>query len=149
MQGTIHRLIRGKGFGFIQVDERQYFFHHSEGREIEFRKLSIGDVVEFQGLVEGVDCEGAGGAEERTPRAVKVFVVKKAEPPPAPPPAPPKAKEGGRGRRGPAAGQGPRRPPADGRGPKRERPRFQGGPRTGQGDSFPPPPPPPGGTPDA
>lgn len=75
MQGRVHRLIRGKGFGFIQAEERQYFFHHSEVREAEFRHLMLGDVVDFQ----GVDEEDEG----KNPRATEVHVVEKA---PSPPP---------------------------------------------------------------
>jgi len=69
MQGTIHRLIRGKGFGFIQTEARQYFFHHTEVRGIEFRQLAVGDIVEFQPIEE---------AEGKNPRAVEVLVVVKA-----------------------------------------------------------------------
>ncbi len=120
MQGTIHRLIRGKGFGFIQVEERQYFFHHSEVRGIEFRQLSLGDVVEFQPVE-----EEAG----KNPRAVEVLVVVKAVAPPPRAPAPeakeaepgprrekrPRREAGGGGTASPGAG--PRRPGPPGRAP--------------------------------
>jgi cold shock CspA family protein len=81
MQGKIHRLIRGKGFGFILVEEQQYFFHHSEVRDLEFRRLGVGDTVEFQ--------VADAGVEGKNPRAVEVHLVAKAEPPPLPPAAPP------------------------------------------------------------
>jgi len=84
MQGRVHRLIRGKGFGFIQTEERQYFFHHSEVRETEFRRLMLGDVVEF----EGVDEEEEG----KNPRATEIHVVEKA---PCPPPVAPNARRKG------------------------------------------------------
>lgn len=106
MQGTIHRLIRGKGFGFIQNEERQYFFHHTEVRGIEFRQLSVGDVVEFQPVE-----EEAG----KNPRAVEVLVLVKAVAPPPRPAAPEVAAE-------PKPRARPERA-ASGRGPARSSPR--------------------------
>jgi len=106
MQGRIHRLIRGKGFGFIQTEDRQYFFHHSEVRDIEFRRLTLGDVVEFQGVEE---------AEGKNPRATEIHVIQKAERPPAPSPSPARAAS----EAGPSSGSGPR-------------PRSRPGPRPGQ-----------------
>lgn len=117
MQGTIHRLIRGKGFGFIQTEERQYFFHHSEVRGLEFRQLSLGDIVEFQPVEE---------EPGKNPRAVEVSVLVKAVAPP-PKPAEPQAEaapaprperkpraQNGRGHHGPrAAGQRRRAPGED------------------------------------
>jgi cold shock CspA family protein len=88
MQGRVHRLIRGKGFGFIQSEERQYFFHHSEVRETEFRRLALGDVVEFEGVDE--DEEG------KNPRATEITVVEKA---PSPPPPTPRASRKGAGKK--------------------------------------------------
>lgn len=73
MQGTIHRLIRGKGFGFIQVEDRQFFFHHTEVRDIEFKELIPGDVVSFNHVED---------EQGRNPRAVEVVVVEKKERPP-------------------------------------------------------------------
>ena len=70
MQGTIQRLIRGKGFGFILVEGRQYFFHHSEVRDIAFKKLNPGDVVEFQPKEE---------PQGRNPRATEITLVEKKE----------------------------------------------------------------------
>jgi len=70
MQGTIRRVIRGKGFGFIVADERQYFFHHSEVKETPFKRLVPGDVVEFQPLEE---------EEGLNPRATSVVVIVKKE----------------------------------------------------------------------
>jgi cold shock CspA family protein len=102
MQGTIQRLIRGKGFGFILADDRQYFFHHSAVRDIEFKQLTLGDVVEFQSEAD---------EQDRNPRAVDIVVIEKKERVPKPPPAKPAPraprKPAPRGRRPPAAG-GPR-----------------------------------------
>ncbi|HVR73295.1 MAG TPA: cold shock domain-containing protein [Planctomycetota bacterium] len=81
MQGTIHRLIRSKGFGFIQTEARQYFFHHTEVRGLEFRQLSVGDVVEFQEIEE---------EPGKNPRAVELSVVVKAPPALPSPPKPPR-----------------------------------------------------------
>ena len=98
MQGTIQRLIRGKGFGFILADGRQYFFHHSAVRDIEFKQLTLGDVVEFQSEAD---------EQDRNPRAVEIVVIEKKERVPKPPPKPaPRAprKPLQRGRRPSAAG---------------------------------------------
>ena len=141
MQGTIHRLIRGKGFGFIQTEERQYFFHHSEVKSIEFRQLSVGDIVEFQPVE-----EEAG----KNPRAVEVLVLVKAVAPPPRPvpeaaaeapqpaprperrppraPAPPGDGRAGQGRAGPG-------PQASGNG-RRARPVRPQGPRAPSSDNF-------------
>jgi cold shock CspA family protein len=70
MQGTIQRLIRGKGFGFILVEGRQYFFHHSEVQGIAFKKLNPGDIVEFQPQEE---------PQGRNPRATEITIVEKKE----------------------------------------------------------------------
>ena len=101
MQGTIQRLIRGKGFGFILADGRQFFFHHSAVRDIEFKQLTLGDVVEFQSEAD---------EQDRNPRAVEIVVIEKKERAPKPPPKPtPRAprKPLQRGRR-PSAGGAPR-----------------------------------------
>ncbi|NLY00257.1 MAG: cold shock domain-containing protein [Rhodopirellula sp.] len=47
-QGTIRKLIADKGFGFIQGDKGDLFFHHSavEGGTIE--DLRIGQAVEYE-----------------------------------------------------------------------------------------------------
>lgn len=93
MQGTIHRVIRSKGFGFILTGEQQYFFHHTEVRGLEFRHLTTGDVVEFQIPEEEI-------AEGKNPRAVEVHVLVKAPPPP---PVVPELKQPAPTAEGPAA----------------------------------------------
>lgn len=68
MQGRIRRVIRGRGFGFIAAEGRQFFFHHSEVRETPFKRLEAGDLVEFEAL---------DGPDGRNPRARDVRVVAK------------------------------------------------------------------------
>ena len=66
MKGTIKRLIRGRGFGFISTeDESEVFFHRSALEGMNFDTLEEGDGVEFD--VE----EGPKGS-----RAINVKVVK-------------------------------------------------------------------------
>ena len=65
MKGKISKIIRGRGFGFIDAEDGQeVFFHRSSLEGINFDALKDGDSVEFD--VE----EGPKG-----PRAVKVNVV--------------------------------------------------------------------------
>lgn len=64
MTGTIKRLIRDKGFGFIKDDEgpTEFFFHRSSlARGVDFTTLVEGERVAF------VEAEGAKG-----PRADQV-----------------------------------------------------------------------------
>ncbi len=63
-QGTIKKLVTDKGFGFIQGERGELFFHHSalEGARIE--DLRQGQTVEYE--------EGRG---PKGPRAEKVRPV--------------------------------------------------------------------------
>ena len=63
-QGTIKKLLADKGFGFIEGERGDIFFHHSalEGTTIE--ALSIGQSVEYE--------EGRG---PKGPRAENVRLV--------------------------------------------------------------------------
>jgi cold shock protein len=62
MQGTIKRVIRDRGFGFIRSAEGQeVFFHRSGLQNLNFDSLKEGDNVEF-------DLERG----EKGPRAVNV-----------------------------------------------------------------------------
>lgn len=63
-QGTIKKLLTDKGFGFIEGERGDIFFHHSalEGTSIE--ALSVGQAVEYE--------EGRG---PKGPRAENVRVV--------------------------------------------------------------------------
>ena len=63
-QGTVKKVIADKGFGFIEGERGDIFFHHSalEGTQIE--ELSVGQAVEYE--------EGSG---PKGPRAENVKLV--------------------------------------------------------------------------
>lgn len=63
-QGTIRKLIADKGFGFIQGDKGDLFFHHSAVEGVSIEELRIGQTVEYE--------EGRG---PKGPRAESVRVV--------------------------------------------------------------------------
>ena len=49
MQGTIKRVIRDRGFGFIRSgDGKEIFFHRSSLQELNFDVLQEGQAVEFE-----------------------------------------------------------------------------------------------------
>ncbi len=49
MQGTIKRVIRDRGFGFIRAaDGQEIFFHRSALQNLNFESLREGDNVEFE-----------------------------------------------------------------------------------------------------
>jgi cold shock protein len=49
MQGTVKRVVRDRGFGFIRSAEgREIFFHRSSLQELNFDTLKEGDAVEFE-----------------------------------------------------------------------------------------------------
>ena len=60
-QGTVKKVIADKGFGFIEGDKGDLFFHHSEVQGTTIEQLQIGQLVEFE--------EGRG---PKGPRAEKV-----------------------------------------------------------------------------
>jgi len=65
MQGTIKRVIRDRGFGFIRAaDGQEVFFHRSSLQQLNFDGLKEGDNVEF-------DLERG----EKGPRAIAVRPV--------------------------------------------------------------------------
>ena len=48
MRGTIKRVVRDRGFGFIQTaDKREVFFHRNSLQGLNFDDLREGDAVEF------------------------------------------------------------------------------------------------------
>jgi CspA family cold shock protein len=48
MQGTIKRLIRDRGFGFIRsADGQEVFFHRSTLQQLNFEALKEGESIEF------------------------------------------------------------------------------------------------------
>lgn len=49
MQGTIKRVIRDRGFGFIRsADGQEIFFHRSSLQQLNFDGLKEGENVEFE-----------------------------------------------------------------------------------------------------
>lgn len=49
MQGTIKRIIRDRGFGFIRSsDGQETFFHRSGLQDLDFDGLKEGETVEFE-----------------------------------------------------------------------------------------------------
>jgi len=49
MQGTIKRIIRDRGFGFIRsVEGQEVFFHRSTLKQLTFDGLKEGEAVEFE-----------------------------------------------------------------------------------------------------
>ncbi len=66
MQGSIKRVIRDRGFGFIRSSEGQEVFFHRTGlQDLNFDNLKEGDAVEFE-LERG----------DKGPRAVNVRAAK-------------------------------------------------------------------------
>ncbi len=63
-QGTIKKLISDKGFGFIEGDRGEIFFHHSAVQNVEFEALREGQSVEY-----------TAGSGPKGPRAESVTVV--------------------------------------------------------------------------
>jgi len=63
-QGTIKILVSEKGFGFIEGDKGELFFHHSSVQGTTFEALQEGQKVEFT--------EGSG---PKGPRAESVSLV--------------------------------------------------------------------------
>lgn len=47
-QGRIKRLIRDRGFGFIERGRDDLFFHHSEVKGVTFEELEEGQTVEYE-----------------------------------------------------------------------------------------------------
>lgn len=46
-QGKIKKLVSDKGFGFIQGDGDDMFFHHSSVQGVPFDELREGQIVEY------------------------------------------------------------------------------------------------------
>lgn len=63
-QGTIRKLVADKGFGFIQGEKGDLFFHHSVVQGSRIEELRVGQTVEYE--------EGQG---PKGPRAENVRVV--------------------------------------------------------------------------
>jgi CspA family cold shock protein len=63
-QGTIKKLVADKGFGFIEGERGDVFFHHSALEDITIEALSVGQKVEYE--------EGRG---PKGPRAENVRLI--------------------------------------------------------------------------
>ena len=63
-QGTIKKLVSDKGFGFIEGERGELFFHHTSVEGVAFETLREGQAVEYS--------EGRG---PKGPRAESVKVV--------------------------------------------------------------------------
>ena len=62
-KGTIKKLIRDKGYGFIQSEEgKDLFFHESQLQGVDYSSLKEGQEVEFE----------AGTGRDGRPAAAKV-----------------------------------------------------------------------------
>ena len=49
MQGTIKRIVRDRGFGFIRsTDGQEVFFHRNGLQQMDFDSLQEGSTVEFE-----------------------------------------------------------------------------------------------------
>ena len=48
MEGTIKKVVRERGFGFIRVQGHEIFFHRTALQELEFESLKEGQNVEFK-----------------------------------------------------------------------------------------------------
>lgn len=48
MEGTIKKLMRERGFGFIRANGYEIFFHRSGLHELDFEALKEGQAVEFE-----------------------------------------------------------------------------------------------------
>jgi CspA family cold shock protein len=47
-KGTVKRIMRDRGFGFISAEDgREIFFHRSELQNVSFEELQEGDSLEF------------------------------------------------------------------------------------------------------
>ena len=46
-EGKIKKIVSDRGFGFIDSDRGDLFFHHTEVKEGTFDHLQVGDSVEF------------------------------------------------------------------------------------------------------
>ncbi|MEZ5317778.1 MAG: cold shock domain-containing protein [Vicinamibacterales bacterium] len=48
-KGTLKRLVRDKGFGFVQAEDgTEYFFHQSACRDVRFDELREGQALTFE-----------------------------------------------------------------------------------------------------
>jgi CspA family cold shock protein len=67
-QGTVKKLVADRGFGFIQGERGELFFHHSAVVDSRFDDLREGQEVEYQ-------VDQGGGGKGKGPRATNVKVI--------------------------------------------------------------------------
>ena len=75
MQGTVTRLVTDRGFGFIEADGEQFFFHQSALQGVEYGELAEGTPVVFE-----VATEVHGDEPGERPRAVNIRLADNAVP---------------------------------------------------------------------
>jgi cold shock protein len=64
-RGKIKKLVQDKGFGFIQGEKEDIFFHHTTVADGGFDVLEIGQEVEFALDGQGKDGKGPRAASVR------------------------------------------------------------------------------------
>ena len=47
-EGKIKKLVSDRGFGFVEGDRGELFFHHSEVQGVAFEELHEGQLVEYE-----------------------------------------------------------------------------------------------------
>jgi len=47
-QGTIKKLVLDRGFGFIDGERGDMFFHCSEVQDVSFESLAVGQAVQYE-----------------------------------------------------------------------------------------------------
>ncbi len=47
-QGKIKKLVSDRGFGFIEGESGELFFHHSEVQGVTFEELAEGQTVDYE-----------------------------------------------------------------------------------------------------
>jgi len=76
MQGTVARIVAGRGFGFIEGEGgKEFFFHQSALKATDFGELAPGIPVEFE-----VTNDTHGDQPHEGPRAINVHLAEGATP---------------------------------------------------------------------
>jgi len=47
-EGKIKKLVSDRGFGFVESEKGDLFFHHSEVQGVSFEELNEGQTVEYE-----------------------------------------------------------------------------------------------------
>lgn len=69
-QGKIKKVIAGKGFGFIDGERGDLFFHYSDVQGVTFEELSLGQTVQYEvGRGENGPCAISVRLRERRSRS--------------------------------------------------------------------------------